>query len=344
MSVPTSTQAYILNEPPTGNITPSTFVVETRPIPELKDGQVLVRAVAFSNDPAQRGWMSANADPKRSYSTPVQKGEVMRAYLLGEVVLSKSEKHKVGSRVVGMLGWAEYAVAGEDQVRQAPPIEGQSEFIHLSFLGMTTLTAYVGAFGEMKLKPEHVIVISGAAGAVGSVLVQIAKKVIGCKKVVGIAGGKGKCDWVKSLGADECIDYKDPNYPTLLKDALPDYADRYFDNVGGEVLDNMLPLVKRWGHVAVCGAISSYMGGNPLKLEHWGEVISNRITIKGFLCFDHPDLSKTFPGEVSEWIKQGKITVSDGEQIEPASFKDIPEVWQILFKGGNKGKLITKLV
>jgi NADPH-dependent curcumin reductase CurA len=142
-------------------------------------------------------------------------------------------------------------------------IKGKSEFLPLTLLGVNGLTAWAGVFREMNLKPEHTLLVSGAAGSVGTCLVQLAKHVIGCKRVVGIAGGKEKCDWVKSLGADECVDYKSASFAKDLAAALPDETDFFFDNVGGEVLNEALTRVKRYGHITVCGAIS---GGSCIDL------------------------------------------------------------------------------
>ncbi|KAK1924017.1 hypothetical protein DB88DRAFT_540101 [Papiliotrema laurentii] len=348
MSLPKTQKVWILNERPTDRITENTFKVEERPVPqpeELKDGEFIVKVDALSNDPAQRTWMDGTFDPKRMYAPPIFAGDIVRAGILGTVVASKSSKFKEGIRVTTGGQWAEYVKADDSNPFTVPAvsIEGQSEFISLSIVGMVGQTAYVGAYGEMKLKPEHTVVISGAAGAVGSVLVQIAKKVIGCKKVVGIAGGKAKCDWVKTLGADECIDYKDKDYYNKLKEALPDYADRYFDNVGGEILNNMLTLIKRGGYISACGAISGY-NEKGLTLTNWGEIIFNRITIKGFIFFDHPELVPQGQKDLKKWLEDGTLTNTDAETVVEAKFEEIPEVYQRLFTGGNQGKLITKLV
>jgi len=347
MSFPKTTQIYILNEPPIGEISSETFKLETRPLPsleELTDGQILIKVLALSNDPAQRGWMSGKSDPRRAYIPPVKKGEPVRAIVLAEVVASKSTKYKEGTKITCMAGWFEYGVIHESVVSgEAATIPGYSEYISLGLLGGTGMTAYVGAFVELNLNKDSIVVISGAAGGVGSVLVQIAKKVIGCKRVVGIAGGEEKCEWVKSLGADACVDYKDPDYASHLAQELPDFADAYFDNVGGEVLDNMLKLVKRFGKISACGAISGY-NGKPLLLQNYGEIITNRLDLKGFVVIDHAGVMPKARQEMIGWLKEGKIDITEGETVVETKFEDVPKTWKMLFEGGNKGKLVTKLV
>jgi len=344
MSLPTETKVFILNEPPIGAIKPDTFKLKTQPIPELKDGQVLVKVEALSNEPAQRIWMDGAIDPRRLYTEPIKKGEPVRSLANAKVIASKSSKWPVGTIVNGFMAWYEYGVLNEDTIQsKAVQIPGLSPYLSLSAVGLTGLTAYTAVFGKCKLKPEQIVVVSGAAGAVGSVFVQLAKKVVGCTKVIGIAGGKEKCDWVKSLGADECIDYKDKDYKKHLASVLPDYADVYFDNVGGEILDTMLGLIKLNGLVVCCGAIAGY-NGEPLQLKNWADVIFQRFTIQGFLFSDHKaELPKALE-DIPKWIKDGTLDVTEGEDVHEAKFEDVPKIWAKLFSGGNKGKLITKLV
>ncbi|WWC60678.1 uncharacterized protein I303_103253 [Kwoniella dejecticola CBS 10117] len=264
---------------------------------------------------------------------------------MGTVVLSKSLKWKEGDKVYGDGDWAEYSVLNDSGPLTGKEIHipGQSEYITNSILGLTGQTAWVGAFKEMELKKEHVLVVSGAAGAVGSALIQIAKKVIGVKTVIGIAGGKEKCEWVKSIGADACVDYKDPEYPQHLAKLLPDYADRFFDNVGGEILDTMLTLMKRHSFVSICGSIAGY-NSEGMTLKHWGELIYSRFTIKGMLIFDHADSLDQAVSDLTSWISDGTISNTESETVVEAAFEDIPEVYSRLYSGQNRGKLITKLI
>ncbi|WVW80514.1 hypothetical protein I302_102498 [Kwoniella bestiolae CBS 10118] len=347
-SLPKEHKVWLLKTRPSDSSTPNEFELITRPTPTIDDlqkGQVLIKNTSFGNDPAQRVWMDGSIDPRRLYVPPILKGQPVRASAMGTVVLSKSDVWKEGDKVYSEGDWAEYSVVQDSGPLTGKEIhiKGQSEYITNSILGLTGQTAWVGVFKEMELKPEHVLVVSGAAGAVGSTVIQIAKKVIGVKTIIGIAGGKEKCDWVKSIGADDCVDYKDSEYPEHLKTLLPDYADRFFDNVGGEILDTMLTLVKRHGHVTVCGAISGY-NGEGLTLKHWGEIIYNRITIKGMLILDHASALDQAVSDLTRWVSDGTISNTESETVVEGKFEDIPKIYNRLFSGQNKGKLITKLI
>jgi len=320
-----------------------TFKVETQDLPTLQDGQVLLKTIAIGNLPAQRTWMDNEIDPKRLYAPPIKKGEVVRAPGIAEVLESKSDKYKVGQRVVTFVDWREKKVVKAEEIQgEAASIEGKSEWLSLTMLGVNGLTAWAGVFREMKLKPEDTLLVSGAAGSVGTCIVQLAKHVVGCKRVVGIAGGKEKCDWVKSLGADECVDYKAESFAKDLAAALPDEADHFFDNVGGPVLDEAMTLIKRYGHLTICGAISGYHG-KPLQLTNWREIVYNRYTIKGYILSDHAKEFPTAAKELREYVSQGKLTV-DKETVVDTKFEDVPKTWQRLFSGDNQGTLVTKLV
>ncbi|WRT66026.1 uncharacterized protein IL334_002977 [Kwoniella shivajii] len=348
MSLPQTHQVWLLKTRPSDKSIPNEFDLTTRRTPiveDLKDGQVLIKNTSFGNDPAQRLWMDGSIDPKRLYIEPILVGDPIRVSAMGTVVLSKSENWKEGDNVYGDGDWAEYSVLNDSGPLTGKEIliDGQSPYITNSILGLTGQTAWVGAYKEMDLRPEHTLVVSGAAGAVGSTLVQIAKKIIGVKKVIGIAGGKDKCDWVNSIGADACVDYKDPDYPKHLAELLPEYADRFFDNVGGEILDTMLPLIKRHGFVSVCGAIAGY-NDDGFKLKHWGELIYNRFTIKGMLIFDHADSLDEAVRDLTKWVKDGTISNTESETVVEGKLEQVPEIYNKLFSGGNKGKLITKLI
>jgi len=193
MSIPTERRVWTLANPPIGAIKPDTFQAETKSLPkenELKDGEMIVKVLALSNDPAQRGWMDGKLDERRMYVPLIKKGEAIRAAAVAEVVASKSDKFKKGTRVTGQMGWFDYAVVKDSEVRPAPAIEGMSEFISISGLGSIGLTAYFGVFEWSKLNKDMTVVVSGAAGAVGSLYIQIAKHIVGCKRVIGIAGGR----------------------------------------------------------------------------------------------------------------------------------------------------------
>ncbi|RSH93539.1 hypothetical protein EHS25_007897 [Saitozyma podzolica] len=343
-SVPKTTRTIVLANPPIGEVQADTFKLEEWPLAELKDGEVLLKMLAFGNEPAQRCWMDGNTDPRRLYVEPVKQGDAVRAFGIGEILVSKSDKWEVGQRVTGVFVWQEYLVVNEGGINgEAAVIPGMSEWIWLGIFGLNGLTAWAGATKECNLKPEHTVLVSGAAGAVGSVFVQIAKKVIGCKKVVGVAGGREKCDWVKSLGADDCVDYKSKSFKKDLQAALPDYADVFFDLAGGKVLDVALTVVARHGFISQCGALDIY-NGKPLELTNYREVIYNRLTIKGFIIIDHMGSIAEATGDLGKWVQEGKISFTGGETVVDTKFEDVPKTWQMLFSGATRGKLITKLV
>lgn len=213
-------------------------------------------------------------------------------------------------------------------------------------LGGPGLTAFYGLSDIVRTTSEDTVVVSGAAGATGSMVVQIAKHIIGCKKIIGIAGGEKKCRWVESLGADVCIDYKAPDFKEQLKKATDGFVEVYFDNVGGEILDFMLTRLKRYGRVAACGSVSTYNAPGSVGIKNWFEIITNRLEVKGFIVTDAVVAGKTGPmlQKLVEKVKEGKIKIGpETETVVPTAFEDIPKTWMMLFQGGNQGKLITAI-
>lgn len=349
MSTPKSTRQWLLANKPTDlpilSGPSATFKLVTTNLPPLQDDQVLLKTLYFSNDPAQRGWISKRVSPARLYVPPLEEGDCIRARCVAEVIESKSTALSKGALVWVDPGWTEYAIRNAKSCTPIQEIPGIGATHFLGALGLTGLTAYYGLKEIARAGPDDRVVVSGAAGAVGSMVVQIAKKMIGCKKVVGIAGSDEKCKWVESLGADICLNYKSPNFKTDLKQATEGFVEVYFDNVGGETLDLMLGRMAREGRIAACGAISDYNTSQPFGLKNYFEVISMRLEIKGFVVLD-------FLGKASETIqeliaaaKEGKIKIGDeNETVISTSFEGIPETWMKLFDGVNRGKLITKLV
>lgn len=271
----------------------------------------------------------------------------MRARSVAEVIESKTSKHKKGDKVLASAGWAEYAVLNAKECQAIDTSAGVSPTHYLGAFGLTGLTAYYGTKIIARAGPEDTVVVSGAAGATGSMVVQIAKHILGCKRVVGLAGTDDKCKWVESLGADVCLNYKLPDFKQQLKEATDGYVEVYFDNVGGEILDLMLTRMKKNGRVAACGAVAEYNKSNPTGLKNWFEVISNRIEIKGFIVMDWlaegngPEAVR----EMVQALKEGKIKVGDAnETVVDTRFEDIPKTWMKLFEGANTGKLVTKVV
>ena len=353
MSTPTHTKEWILTNKPTDLPQLSgpepTFTLSTNPLPPLEDGQVLLKTLYLSNDPAQRGWITKGVDPARLYIPPVPQGGVMRARAVAEVIDSKNSKFNKGDKVLANMGWAEYAVNDPQslQVQPLQQLDGVSVTHYLGAFGLTGLTAYYGTKIIARAGPEDTVVVSGAAGATGSMVVQIAKKMLGCKRVIGLAGSDEKCRWVENLGADVCLNYKKPDFKQQLVEATEGYVEVYFDNVGGEILELMLSRMKKDGRVAACGAVSNYNTSRPTGLRNWHEIISNRLEIKGFIILDYLASGKAGEGtaELVKACKEGKVTVDDSmETVVEAKFEDVPKTWMILFEGGNTGKLVTKLV
>lgn len=345
------TRQWVLQNRPSGlpilEGADATFALKNAELGELKADHVLVKPKYLSNDPAQRGWLRDMEDPSRLYVPPVQVGEVMRARALAEVLESSASKFKKGDLILAPTGWAEQAVVPAIQCQPAPELPNNLSATHyLGALGMTGLTAHGGLKYIARASADDVVVISGAAGATGSMAVQIAKKLLGCKRVIGIAGTDSKCEWVKSLGADECLNYKSSSFAADLKKATPDFVNVYFDNVGGEILDLMLTRMAKHGRVAACGAISNYnSSGEALTgLKNWFEIISMRIEIKGFIVLDFADKFAQDIEIFKKGVAEGKLTVGDeAEHIVEASFDEIPKTWMGLFSGANQGKLLTQI-
>lgn len=354
MEIPTETRQWILVNKPTDlpvlSGPDSTFKFETNPLPSLKADQVLLKIEFLSNDPAQRGWISANVDPARLYVPPVPLNSPMRSGAIATVVSSTSSSFSEGDKVMATTGWSEYAICDAKDVQPLQSIPGISDTHFLGALGPTGLTAYYGLVIIAGCKAEDTVIVSGAAGATGSMVVQIAKHIVGCKRVIGIAGGAEKCRWVESLGADACVDYKAANFKEDLIAATPDYASVYFDNVGGEILDLCLTRLRRHGRVAACGAVSNYNKSSPTGLVNYFEIISMRLEIRGFIIFDFLAMNggkkvKEAMGILREAVSKGAIKVGDeNETVVESGWEEVPHVWMRLFEGGNQGKLITKIV
>lgn len=352
MPSPQTTKQWIVASKPEGEPILSgpdaTFKLQTATLEPLKEGQVLAKVLYFSNDTGLRNFINSTVAPERFYVPTIPLGSPMRSGVIAEVVESAAAAYKVGDHVMDFhLGtWSEYIVLDAATAQPLAPLPNGLPVTHfLGAFGASGLAAYTGLYYAAKAKPEHTIVISAAAGATGSMAVQIAVKLIGAKRVVGIAGGEEKCAWVREqLGAHACVNYKSPTFLEDLKAATPDEVDVYFDNVGGSVLDAMLTRMKRFGHIAVCGAVASYNSEEPMALRNWFELISGRFTIRGFIMLDYmekvPEILKELIGATAD----GRIKLGEGETVVEASIEKQPEIWMSLFTGANKGKLLTKLI
>ena len=326
----------VLAERPTGMVDEKTVRLEEADAPEPGDGEALARVRYISIDPTIRTWM----DEAPGYLPPIAIGEVVRAGGIVEVVRSNSERYEPGDLLFGFSGWQDYAIASEATGYQALP-DGVSPTLALSLFGITGMTAYFGLIDVGKVKQGDVVVVSGAAGATGSTVGQIAK-IKGAGKVIGIAGGPQKCtSIVDELGFDEAIDYKSENVAARLHEAAPDGIDLYFDNVGGEILDACLAQLALRGRIVLCGAIASYNeSGTGRGIANTSNLIVKRARMEGFLILDYFDRLDEGRAEVAGWLAEGKIKSSEHivEGLENA-----PQALNLLFTGGNTGKVIVKV-
>ncbi len=319
---------------PIGLPTDSDWEIRREPVPQAKEGQFVAEVLYVSLDPAMRGWMNA----ARSYIAPVEIGAVMRAGGIARIRDSKLPGFDVGEHVFCMTGVQQFCVSdGRDAQKVQPDIAPLPTF--LGVLGMTGLTAYFGILDVGAIDAGETVVVSGAAGAVGSVVGQIAR-IHGCR-VVGIAGGKQKCDYlIEELGFDAAIDYKNGGLRKALRKHCPDGVDVFFDNVGGETLNTVLPMLRMHGRVVICGAISQYNNTGPVTgPSNYMSLLVSRARMEGFVVFDY---AKRYPEAVAAmvgWIADGRL--QSQEQIEDG-IENFPAALLKLFEGGNFGKLILK--
>ncbi|MBA4852884.1 NADP-dependent oxidoreductase [Emticicia sp. BO119] len=321
---------------PIGNPTPECWEIEEVDTPDLQENQVLVQVQYLSIDPAMRGWMNEG----KSYVRPVRIGEVMRALGAGVVVDSTHADFAAGDYVTGITGVQEYAVLdGKDLVKVDPNFVPLPAY--LGTLGMSGLTAYFGLLDTGQPKPGETVLVSGAAGAVGSVVGQIAK-IKGCR-AVGIAGGEEKCKYVvEELGFDACVDYKTGNLRGQLKDTCPNGVDVYFDNVGGEILDTALTLINMKARIVICGAISQYNAiQKPAGPSNYMSLLVNRARMEGIVVFDNAANYGKAIKEMAGWVAQGKLNAN--VDIAEGGIRAFQDTLMKLFKGENTGKLVLKV-
>jgi NADPH-dependent curcumin reductase len=335
-----SNQQIRLAARPMGLPTRADWSFTTEPVTEPPAGGVLIKTLALSLDPAMRGWMNEG----KSYIAPVAIGEVMRAGGIGVVVASNHPGFAVGDRVSASLGVQEYcAIAGADIKRSGLfKIDARLGTPNqwLNVLGMPGMTAYFGLLDVGQPQPGDTVVVSGAAGAVGQTVGQLAR-IKGCR-AVGIAGGPLKCEWVvKELGFDACVDYKSANVRDALKAACPKGVDVYFDNVGGEILDMVLARINRKARIVICGAISQYNNtGAVAGPKNYLSLLVNRARMEGMVVFDYAERFPQAAAELAGYLREGRMKsredVCDGLQ-------NFPEALLKLFSGENFGKLVLRV-
>ena len=330
---------WLLKRRPQGMVTLNDFEYReaTTPVPDLAAGELLLRNLYLSFDPAMRGWM----DDAPSYLPPTALGEPMRATAIAQVIESGNPGIPVGSLVQGLFGWQEYALSKPTDL--IPPVllpEGTPPTLALSIFGGTSLTAYFGLLKVGKPVAGDTVLVSGAAGATGSVAAQIAK-IQDCR-VIAIAGGKDKCEWLKNdCHVDEIIDYKNENVERRLAELCPDGINVFFDNVGGDILEAAIEHIAERGRIVLCGQISSYNDDSPQpgprNLMH---LITRRARMEGFIMIDFLEHTERATTDLVTWVNEGKI--AHREDIREG-FDNIPATFFRLFSGKNEGKQLLKL-
>lgn len=329
----TTYQRIVLASRPKAEVSTENFRLETVDVPELKEGEVLIRNHFLSLDP----YMRMRMEDTKSYAAPQAIGETMIGGTVGEIVASKNPKFSIGDKVVGMLGWAEMGVSDGVLLRKVDtthiPLAA-----YLGSVGMPGMTAWYGLTQIMQAKEGETIVVSAASGAVGSVVGQLAK-LRGCR-AVGIAGGAEKCAYVvNELGFDACIDYKAGNLQADLAAATPNGVDAVFENVGGEIFDASLARMNPFGRIALCGMIAGY-DGEPLPIKNTRVLLTMRLTMRGFIVSEHMDLWPQGLKELGTLVATGKLKFR--ESIAP-DLAAAPAAFIGLLKGQNFGKQLVKL-
>jgi NADPH-dependent curcumin reductase CurA len=325
---------FLLAARPQGLPKPSDFAFEVEDLREPGDGELVVQVRYISLDPAMRGWMNEG----KSYVRPIALGEVMRAIAIGRVVESKHPKFAVGDHVTGMFGLQEYALSNGEGLTPVDPRLAPLP-VMLSTLGMPGLTAYFGLLDIGKPVAGNTVVVSGAAGAVGSAAGQIAR-IHGCR-VVGIAGGADKCRYLGELGFDAAIDYKAGDVKAALREHCPNGIDVYFDNVGGDILDAALTQLALRARVIICGAISQYNNTTPVKgPSNYLSLLVNRASMTGMVVMDYTPRFAAALGEMAQWMAAGKLRSREDIVLGLDRF---PQALLKLFTGENHGKLVLEV-
>ncbi len=330
----TANRQVLLAEKPKGKLALSNFRMNEAPMPAPQDGEVLLRVKYISLDAANRAWMQG-----ATYRSAVDAGSVMAGGSIAEVIETRSDKFAKGDLVFADTGWQEYAALPAASLIRMPRVEPMTHL--LSVYGVAGLTAYFGLLRVGEPKAGETVVVSAAAGSVGSLVGQIAK-IKGCR-VVGVAGGAEKCAWLKSeLGFDEAVDYKAGNLYAGLKAAAPRGIDVYFDNTGGEILEACLPLMNMKGRISCCGAVSAYDGAPPAAGPRGipGLIVVKRLRMQGFIVMDYYDQREAALADLQSWVASGRLKVQE-DVIE--GLENTPTALIGLLAGENRGKRMVKV-
>jgi NADPH-dependent curcumin reductase CurA len=337
---PTTNRRVLLRSRPVGEPKPTDFEIADAPLPSVADGEILCRTLWLSLDPYMRGRMS----DRKSYAASVELGQPMVGGTVSEVVESRHPGFAAGDVVLGYGGWQSYHVA---RAGAAPGPFGPLKLdpkaapisTALGVLGMPGMTAYVGLLDLGQPKAGETVVVSAAAGAVGSIVGQLAK--IKGARAVGVAGSQSKCDYVvKELGFDACVSYRSPDLFAALKDACPKGIDVYFDNVGGDVLKAVLGQVNPFARIPLCGLISQYNATEMPPGPNMAPVLLNRLTIRGFIVSDHVDRLPAFLADMAGWVREGRIKYRE-DVVE--GLDQAPRAFIGLLRGENLGKMLVKV-
>jgi NADPH-dependent curcumin reductase len=329
-------QVWRLRKRPDGDIANGDLEFVTESMPEISDGQVLIKVQYLSLDPTNRIWMS----DKEQYMPPVVINDPMRGGIAGTVVASRSEALPVGTLVTGGGEWASHIVSAPPFVGKVDLPEGMALSTVFGSLGGTGWTAYCGFLNICDPKPGETLVVSAAAGAVGSLVGQIGK-IKGCR-VIGIAGGAEKCRYVvEELGFDACIDYRNQDVGAELDRLCPDGIDMNFENVGGDIMNSVLFRMKLFGRMALCGLISTYNDGAPAAVPNpWELMLMRRLKVQGFIVVDYVHQFAEASEQLGKWWAEGKIKTR--EDIRPG-LENAVTVIRDLYTGGNNGKLLIEV-
>jgi len=324
---------WVLKTRPRGLVETSNFELIEEAVPELNEGDILIQTEYLSVDPTQRMWLTDIP----GYLPPIQIDEVIRSGGMGRVIQSKNTNFKDGDLVSGFVGWQTHLISDGNGFRVIPELLPIPTMLNV--LGLTGVTAYFGLLDIGEPKEGETVVVSGASGATGSVVAQIAK-IKGCN-VIGIAGGEEKCAWLEDCGLDHVIDYKNTNATKELRKIASAGIDIYFDNVGGPLLEAVLYQINQKARIVICGSISNYTGQEmPVGPRNLSSLIINRAKMEGFLVLDYFDRMDQATQELSKWLMEGKI--KHREDIQEG-IENCPKTLNRLFTGENKGKQILKI-
>lgn len=333
----TTARSWFLHKRPLKDIESDTLLLREHTLPELKDGEFLLRTILLSLDASNRIWMS----DMESYLPPVALGAAMRGMVLAEVVQSRHPDFPVGGRVWGLHTWSDYSISNGEGLMLMPPTGDLDLAKIFGVLAIAGPTAYIGLHDIGRIKPGDTVVVTAAAGAVGMVTGQLAK-IHGCR-TIGVAGGRDKCQQlVERYGYDHAIDYKSENLAERLRELAPEGIDVHFENVGGDQLDAALDQMKTGGAVVLCGLIASYGANGPVPGPYnFRNIILRRLRVEGYICFDYTET--TYPSMQSklvEWVRDGRLHFGIHEV---AGLENALESCKLLYNGGNQGKLLIRV-